>query len=135
MPQNSYSRKEEILMRSAQSRLGVVSSLSAARKDVGRCVDALPLPGPAFKLGAGVVAGLAGVVLLRALLPTRRRAAAPAPVAAAPAAPRPQVGRLLLSQSVALLLVPLCRHYLLGETSPVAARLAPLLDSVFKKTR
>ncbi len=135
MPQISYSRKEEILMRSAQSRLGVVSSLSAARKDLGRCVDALPLPGPACRLGAGVVAGLGGVLLLRALLPSRRRSAAPAPAAVAPAAPRSQVGRLLLSQSVALLLIPLCRYYLLGESSPVAARLAPLLDGVFRKTR
>ncbi len=122
-------------MRAAQSRLGIVSSLDDARRDMGRCVDLLPVSARMFRLGVGVAAGLAGVVVLRSLWPARRRKPAPAPAAVVRGAAAPGHGavRYLLSQSLALLLIPLCRYYFLGEKSPVAARLAPMIDRVFRK--
>ncbi len=126
-------------MRSAKSRLGLVSSLGSARRGVGRCVDAVPVSARAVKLGGAALAGLAGAVVLRSLLPRRRRAAAlPAPVPAPvsrPAVPRHALGRVLLTESVVTLLLPLCRHYLLGEKTPVSDRLCPLIDRLFKKGR
>ncbi len=121
-------------MRSAQSRLGLVSSLGAARRDVMHCAELLPRSARALRLGAGIAGGLAGVVLLRALLPSRRRPAAPAAVPVR--APRKNgMGRYLLTQSVALLFIPLCRHYLLGENTPVSTRLVPLIEHLFRKAR
>ncbi len=100
-------------MRSAQSRLGVVTSLGAARRGVGRCANALPLPGAALRVGAAALAGLAGVALLRSLASSRRAAAAAA--TAAPDSRR--MGRYLLSEAVLTLLLPLCRRYFLGAAA------------------
>ncbi len=121
-------------MRSAQSRLGVLTSLDSARRGVGRCAEALPVSARSFKLGAATLGGVLGALVLRGLLPGRRKSRPLPPPPAPPALPRsPRLGQQLLSQSVVLLLLPLCRHYLLGENTPVSARLVPLINRLFKK--
>ncbi len=106
-------------MRSAQSRLGVVTSLGAARRGVGSCVEALPVSLSALKMGGVAVAGIAGVALLGGLLSSRSGKAKtrPAPKATASAASvaHKNVGSYLLSEAVVTLLLPLCRRYFLGE--------------------
>ncbi len=101
-------------MRSAQSRLGVVTSLASARRGVVRCVDALPVPPSALKVGGAALAGLAGVALVRGFFSSRRKKAAPATPAAA-ATPQRSLG-FLFSETALALLLPLLRRYLLGET-------------------
>ncbi len=119
-------------MRSAQSRLGVVTSLGAARRGVGRCADALPVSAAALKLGSAALAGLAGVALVRALFTSRRAAAA----ASAPAPASRQMGRYLLSETVLTLLLPLCRRYFFGkEASAGDNSLGSNLDTLLKSGR
>ncbi len=108
-------------MRSAQSRLGVVTSLGAAREGLGRCTAALPVPPSALRIGAATLAGLAGAVLVRGLFSSRKKKAAPvaAVAAAAPAAARSM--NVLLSETALTLLLPLLRRYFLGGGFPGAA--------------
>ncbi len=101
-------------MRSAQSRLGVVTSLGAARRGVGRCVDALPVPLSAFKVGGAAVAGIAGLTVVRRLFSPRRKQKKN--LAATPSAPASHPGAgYLFSEAVLTLLLPLCRRYFLGD--------------------
>ncbi len=122
MHQISLNRKEEILMRSAQSRLGVVTSLGSARRGVGRCVAALPVPTSALKIGGAAVAGIAGAVMARGLFRSRKKAV-PAPAASS--------GRgmgLLFSEATLTLLLPLLRRYFLSEKTPGASSSGRLAD-------
>ncbi len=115
-------------MRSAQSRLGLVTSLGSAGRGVRSCVNALPVPTPALKAGGIAAVGLAGVLLLRGLFSSRRKSKAPAAaLVAKAAAPQNNVGSYLLSEAVLTLLLPLCRRYFLGENVPSGSFLARLL--------
>ncbi len=121
-------------MRSARSRLALVTSLGSAGRGVERCVDALPVPTKALKYGAAVVAGLAGVTLLRALF-SRRSATAVVPAVAPAASPHRQVGRYLFSETVLTLLLPLCRRYLLGADAGTLSHPGGLLGRFLHKGR
>ncbi len=107
-------------MRSAQSRLGVVTSLGSVRRGAVRCVNALPVPPSAFKIGGAAFAGLAGAVALRGLFSSSRRKEKALALAAPPAAPRRNLG-YLLSETALTLLLPLCHRYLLGKSGAVDA--------------
>ncbi len=105
-------------MRSAQSRLGVVTSLGAMRRSAGVCVEALPVSLSAIKLGSVAAAGLLSAVLMRGLFAASRRKAAAASVTRslpAPGSPAGAVGSYLLSEAAVTLLLPLLRRYMLGE--------------------
>ncbi len=121
-------------MRSAQSRLGLVTSLGAARRGVGRCVDALPVSPSVLRMGTAAFAGLAGVAVLRSLFSSRRKAASAQAALPPPAAQR-ATGRHLLSETVLTLLLPLCRRYFLGEGSPVAKATGNLVDRLLSNDR
>ncbi len=134
MPQDSHLRKEEILRRAAESRLGVLSSLESAGKGVRRCVDALPLSAQAFRIGSAVAAGMGGMLLLRALVPSRRRPAAPQQPAPAPT--QRHLGRYLLTETIVMLAIPLCRRYLLGtghETPAQVSNAAAAVDKLVSR--
>ncbi len=112
-------------MRSAQSRLGVVTSLGLAGRGVGRCINALPVPMGALKVGAAAFAGLAGAAVLRSMV--SRRPASSAAVCPPPASSGKGVGRYLISEALLTLLLPLCRRWFLGDNSPQPGSLADKL--------
>ncbi len=114
-------------MRSAQSRLGIVTSLGSARRGAVRCVESLPVSLSTLRLGGSALAGVAGVALLRGLVSLREKAKKKAADKAAPAAAaRNSVAGYLLSETVLTLLLPLCRRYFLGEGAPAGTALPPL---------
>ncbi len=115
-------------MRSAQSRLAVVTSLGSARRAASDCVDALPVSLNALKVGGVAVGGLAGAVLLRGLFTASRckaKAAASKALAAPPS--RTPLGSYLLSETVLTLLLPLCRRFFLGEQGSAGGLMNRLL--------
>ncbi len=119
-------------MRSAQSRLGLVTSLGSACRGVGRCVNALPVPVTALKVGTCAAAGLAGAALLRSLF--SRRPAPPAPAPQLSSSRKGSMVRLLLSESVVVLL-PLLRRYVLGEGAPGSPQPGSLAERILKNGR
>ncbi len=119
-------------MRSAQSRLGVVTALGSARRGTLRCVESLPVPTSALKVGGAAFAGLAGAVLLRGLFSSRRKKKATAVVAAPSAASSRGGMGVLLSETLLTLLLPLCRRYFLGENLPGGVASAKIADRILK---
>ncbi len=107
-------------MSSAKSRLELVTSLSSARRGVGRCVEAIPVSANALKLGA---VALGGTALVGILLSSRRKAKAVA--ALPPPASSRGHAHPVLSEAVLTLLLPLLRRCLLSDSSPLAAWLSP----------
>ncbi len=123
-------------MRSAQSRMGLLSSLASARRDVGRCVDAIPVSVRTLKLGGAAFAGLAGVALLRLIFSSGRRKSTVTPAAPlASASPQRSMGRYLLTESIVVLLLPLCRRLLLRDGPMPSTRLGGIVDNLLKKLR
>lgn len=77
-------RKQEVLMRVAGSRVGVLESASRVRAGAGACLDVLHISGRALRYSAMVGAALTGVRLVRKMLP--KPASAPIVVQKVPAA-------------------------------------------------
>ncbi len=117
-------------MSSAQSRLGIVAALGAARRGVGHCVDAIPVPAGALKMGA---AAFAGAALLRLLVASRRAASCRKAAAATPPPVQTGAGRYLLSETVLTLLLPLCRRLFLGDIGPDGTLSGGVLERLLNK--
>ena len=101
-------------MRSAESRLGVVTSLDSAMRGAGRTWELLRVPRSAARWGLFACGSALGVLLLRRMLGSGRKAAVAAPAVAAPqSGALALVGRLLL-QALPVLLTPLLKSQMRG---------------------
>lgn len=128
MHQTVSERKREILIRSAEARLGVVESLDSAMRGAGRTWELIRVPRRVARWGALAGGGVLGVALLKWLLGGGRSVVAAAPVASV-AAPQggalALVGRLLV-QLAPVLLAPWLKTHVLGEGSSGSKLLARL---------
>ena len=104
-------KKGEILIRSAESRLGVIESLSSACVGVERAYARLRTPGTYAKVGLAAGGGLLGMLLLRRLL--SRGGSRAAVVTAAKATPGSPLATVFV-QALTVLVFPLLRERLLG---------------------
>ena len=84
MRQTVSERKREILIRSAESRLGVVESLDSTMRSAGRTWEIVRVPRRVARWGMYAGGGLLGVLLLRRLFSSGHHVASVAAPAVAP---------------------------------------------------
>ncbi len=131
MPQDSHRRKQEILKRAAQSRLDVIDSCGDVRRAAASCAGVLPVSARYLKIGALVAGGAVGTGLLLRLLPRARRKSAAVAVSFTS-----RVTRLLISELLAGLALPLCRQYFFGlQTADTPIRLPRAVEWAWRFLR
>lgn len=124
MHQALSERKREILIRSAESRLGVVESLDSAMRGAGRTWELMSVPRKVVRAGVTVGGGALGILLFRRLFGSR-----PKPLISAPVTPRHALSDVLLQGAIRLLpvlLAPWLRSQVMGAgVSAALERLQP----------
>lgn len=101
------------MMRAAESRVGVLESIEAARQGVGHTWAGLLLPRKVIRYGSMVGGGLVGMWLLKRLL-RRKPAALPQPVYAAVSKSRGGAVAYAAVQVMSMLLLPWLRSRIIG---------------------
>lgn len=114
-------RKSEILIRSAESRLGIIESLDSARINAERTMSRLSSPATYTKLGLMTGGGVLGMWALKRIFSRNKTIMAAAPAAGA------STVRYLAMQSLTLLVFPWLRSRILGgEWEPMIRRIQPI---------
>lgn len=112
-----------ILIRSAESRLGVVESLDSAMRGAGRTWELIRVPRQVARWGIFAGGGTMGLLLLKWLMWPRRTVASVAPAAVQRGGMVSVLGRLLV-QALPVLLAPWLRSQM-QSGGHILARLHP----------